>query len=210
MCAVAPSRPRIEGEREAEILAAALEVLTDTGYDLFTFDAVSKRARVSKASLYRRWASKVDLVIAALLANRVAPTPTLPDTGSLREDLIAVVCGDSGLEAPKTSAQFAAVLTALMRDGEFADAFRTKFIGPKLELSRQAWQRAADRGELRDDVDLDLLTPASAGIVLHRMFLLGEEPSRDLITRVIDQIILPAALKPELLARATPSAKTKE
>ena len=57
---------------------------------------------------------------------------------------------------------------------------------------RQIWERARERGELRDDLDLSLLEPALAGIVLHRVFLMGEQPDADLITRVIDQIILPA------------------
>ena len=84
-------------------------------------------------------------------------------------------------------------LTAISRDADFAEAFRRDFIGPKIALSRQVWERARDRGELREDVDLSLLEPALAGIVLHRLFIMGEQPTPELITRVIDQIILPAA-----------------
>ena len=57
------SRPRIEGDREVEILDAALEVLADVGYDRLTMDAVAQRAKASKATLYRRWNGKVSLVI---------------------------------------------------------------------------------------------------------------------------------------------------
>lgn len=191
-------RPRVEGDRQQEILEAALDVLTDVGYDRFTMDAVSARAKVSKATLYRHWEGKVDLVIDALTQDHGEETP-LPDTGNLREDLLGVMCGIGGLDDPGPTAQFGAVLTAIMRDPAFAQAFREQFIGPKLARSQAVWERAAERGELRDGVDLDLLCPAVAGIVLHRTFLLGEAPTQEVIAGVIDQIILPAALKPDLL-----------
>jgi AcrR family transcriptional regulator len=196
------TRPRVEGDRQQEILDAAREVLTEVGYDRFTMDAVSKRAKVSKATLYRHWEGKVDLIVDALASLKGDVDGPVPDSGTLREDLLSVMCGHGGLDDPGAAAQFAAVLIALMRDPEFAEVFRERFIAPKIARSEIAWTRAAARGELRDGLDLDLLTPALAGIVLHRTFLLGEPPSRDFIARVVDQIILPAALRPEILASA--------
>ena len=63
---------------------------------------------------------------------------------------------------------------------------------PRSAASRAIFERAGARGEIRDDVDLDLLAPALPGIILHRVFLLGEQATPDLVARVIDQIILPA------------------
>lgn len=186
-------RPRVEGDREQEILAATLHVLAESGYDRLTMDAVAARAKASKATLYRRWTNKVSLVIEALQQSK-APHD-IPDTGSLREDLRAAFCGVGGLVDADAVAAFSSVLTAIARDPEFAAAFRREVIGPKLEFSRVIWRRARDRGELRDDLDLDLLEPALAGIVLHRLFVMGEAPDPDTITRVIDQIILPAATR---------------
>jgi len=186
-------RPRVEGDRELEILAATLDVLADVGYDRLTMDAVAARAKASKATLYRRWTNKVSLVIDALHHSK-GPTE-VPDTGSLRGDLMGVFCGLGGLVDPDAVAMFASVLTATARDADFAEAFRTQVLGPKIAVSQQLWERARDRGELRDDVDLSLLEPALAGIVLHRVFVMGEQPTPDLITRVIDQIILPAATR---------------
>jgi hypothetical protein len=60
-------------------------------------------------------------------------------------------------------------------------------------LARRVWERARDRGEIRADVDLDLVEASLPGIVLHRVLVLGEEPSSELITRVIDHVVLPAA-----------------
>lgn len=189
----AAERPRVEGDRELEILAATLEVLGDVGYDRLTMDAVATRAKASKATLYRRWTNKVSLVIDALQHSH-APTD-VPDTGSLRGDLMSVFCGVGGLVEPESVSTFASVLTAISRDPDFAAAFRTEVVGPKIAVSRQIWERARERGELREDADLSLLEPALAGIVLHRVFVMGEHPTTDLISQVIDQIILPAATR---------------
>jgi AcrR family transcriptional regulator len=184
------TRPRVEGDRELEILDATLEVLCDVGYDRLTMDAVASRAKASKATLYRRWETKSALVIDALLSTK-APT-TLPDTGNLRDDLIESSCCMGGLTDEKPVGMLAGVMTALTRDPDFAAGFRERFVGPKLEASQEIYRRARERGEVRDDLDVDLLSAALAGIVLHRSFVLGEQPTPELITHVIDQIILPA------------------
>jgi len=196
--ALGKHRPRVEGDREREILEETLAILSEVGYDRLTMDAVATRAKASKATLYRRWSSKANLVLDALTQSK--GPHTFADTGSLRGDLQTAFCGMGGLTDPDTVAVFSSVLTAIARDPEFAEQFRQQFVEEKSRLSREVWERARQRGELRDDVDLDLLAPALAGIVLHRVFVMGQLPDEDLITRVIDQIILPAALRPELVA----------
>jgi AcrR family transcriptional regulator len=192
--AAAQLRPRIEGEREREILDATIDVLGEVGYDRLTMDAVAQRAKASKATLYRRWSSKATLVVDALARHKA--TPPVPDTGDLRTDLMDAFCGMGGLTDHDTTQTFGAVMTALSTDEEFARLFRTQVLIPKSELSRIVFQRAAERGEIRTDLDLDLIAPALAGIVLHRLFVLGETPGPELIEHVIDQIILPA-VKPQ-------------
>jgi AcrR family transcriptional regulator len=188
------TRPRVEGPREAEIFTAALEVLADVGYDRLTMDAVAQRARASKATLYRRWNGKVSLVIDALHHHHQHEAPAIPvDTGSLRGDLIESYCGSGGITDKPELDAFGAVLTAIVRDPEFAAAFRRDVIAPKLAASRAVFERAIERGEIGADIDIDLLAPALAGIVMHRLILVGEAPTRDIVTSVIDQIILPAA-----------------
>jgi AcrR family transcriptional regulator len=183
-------RPRVEGDREQEILDAALDVLADMGYDRLTMDAVAHRAKASKATLYRRWNSKATLVVEALA--RTKTTPPIPDTGHLRTDLLTAFCGMGGLTDHDTTATLGAVLTAVSTDPEFAAEFRRQVVAPKAAVSRTVFERARDRGELRADVDLDIVVPALAGIVLHRVFIFGEHPDASLVERAIDQIILPA------------------
>ena len=189
----AGTRPRVEGERELEIFEATLVVLDEVGYDLLTMDAVAQRAKASKATLYRRWKGKPELVVAAIMAHK--GDAVVPDTGTLRGDLLEAYCGASGgLNDPLAQSVLSAVVTAMGRDPEFAEVYRRDFIGPKIAVSRQIYERARERGEVHPDSDLAFLAPSLAGIVLHRAFLLGEHVTPDLIGRVLDEVILPAAL----------------
>lgn len=205
------TRPRIEGDREQEILEATLDVLAEVGYDRLTMDAVSSAAKASKATLYRRWNGKVSLVIDALLSQK--QPSEVPDTGTLRGDLIATYCGLGGFGDKRSVSTFTSVLTAMVRDEEFAEAYRRDVLGPKVAASAEIYGRALERGELGEGVDLALLAPALAGIVLHRFFVLGEEPSEERIARIIDQIIIPAATCPHLptaSAQTSPDLTPKE
>lgn len=184
-------RPRIEGDREQEILDAALAVLVDVGYDRLTMDAVASAARASKATLYRRWSSKAALVSDALVSHR-GPLHA-PDTGSLRGDLLAAFCGPHGLSDGTQTAMMAAVLTAVTRDEEFATEFRTRFLGPKLAIAASMFARARERGEVRADLDTELIAPLLPGVVIHRHLMLGLAADEAFIARVIDEIVLPLA-----------------
>ncbi len=187
---VAAHRPRIEGDREQEILQATLDVLAEVGYDRLTMDAVASAAKASKATLYRRWSSKAALVIDAILAQK-GPARA-PDTGSLRADLLEMHCGQGGVTDARAMGVLASLITAVNKDPEFAAAFRRDFIGPKVTIGRAAFERARERGEIDPDVDIDLVAPALAGMVLHRTFVLGEPPTESTIAALVDQIILPA------------------
>ncbi len=184
-------RPRVEGDREREILDAALEVLSEVGYDRLTMDAVAQRAKASKATLYRRWNSKATLVVDALATQKASPP--VPDSGDLRTDLLTAFCGMGGLTDHDTTLD-------LRRGDDGADAptrssptsSAPACCCPRRSSRGPLFQRAVDRGEVRADLDLDLVAPALAGIVLHRLFVMGEEPGPTLIEHVIDQIILPA------------------
>ncbi len=193
MTTVEQSRPRIEGDREQEILTATIDVLAEVGYDRLTMDAVATAARASKATLYRRWNGKVSLVIEALLAQKGPEAAA--DTGTLRGDLLETFCGMGGMTDERQMSVLGAVITAISRDADFAEAWRTEFIGPKVAIGRAIYERAQARGEVREDIDLDLLAPALPGIILHRLFLMGQPPTEDVITRVIDQVIIPAATR---------------
>ncbi|TWD79711.1 TetR family transcriptional regulator [Kribbella amoyensis] len=190
--AVHRQRPRVEGGREEEILAATVDVLVELGYDRLTMDAVATAAKASKATLYRRWSSKAELVVDSISRAKGCPVPDDVDTGSLRGDLIALSCDQGGFDELPMSVM-AGLLTALHRDADLQEAFRERFLAPRLEVMSRVYERAAERGELAPGTDVELLAQTLPAVVVHRAFVLGIEPTEDLILRVIDHVILPAA-----------------
>ena len=186
-------RPRIEGDRESEILDAALGLLATSGYDRLTMDAVATAAKASKATLYRRWDSKADLVMDALTRGKDAPTLEQVDTGSFRGDLIAMACDHGGINDERVLAVTASIITALHHDREFADAFHERLVRVKVEQAREVYARAQARGEVAADADVDIIAPTLAAIILHRAFVL-RLPVDDLtVLRIIDHVVIPAA-----------------
>lgn len=202
-------RPRVEGAREDEILDATLELLLEVGYDRLTMDAVASRSRASKATLYRRWASKPSLVVDAMVRAKQAPHIDEHDTGSLRGDLVSTFCGSHGMAHGEVTGMLGSVITALASDPEFAALFREAFIAPKIKVSQAIYARAIERGEIRPDVDIDIIAPALAGILLHRSFVLGVVPDDTAVERVIDHVILPAVGHPAAGAPTLSSAHQK-
>jgi AcrR family transcriptional regulator len=188
-------RPRIEGAREGEILDATLALLADQGYDRLTMDAVAAAAHASKATLYRRWSTKALLVVDAVSRAKDCHQPETPDTGTLRGDLLAMGCATGGLTDEVPMAVFAAVLTALHRDPEFAQAFQEHFVAPRRAVARAVFERAKARGEIVGDVDLDLLSGVLPAIALHEAFVIGRLPTKAFIEQVLDQVVIPATLR---------------
>ena len=182
------ARPRVEGEREEEILDAVVEhARRESATTGSPWTRVAKRARASKATLYRRWQTKQSLVVDAVIRSQVAARPAASRTPAR----CAVTCGRCSAAsgwppASETTGVLGVVVTALQTDPEFAADFRARFLAPKVARHRsEIYRRAAERGELAPGVDPSLLGPArSPGILLHRRFVLGEEITPDLVERV--------------------------
>jgi len=186
-------RPRVEGGREDEILDATVAVVAELGYDRLTMDAVATAAKASKATLYRRWSTKAELVVDAISRAKGCPMPEDVDTGSLRGDLVSMACGDGGFTDEMPMSVVAGLLTALHRDADLQKAFRERFLAPRNELTNKVYERAVRRGEIAPDVDVALLSVTLPAVIIHHAYILGVEPTDDLILRVIDNVILPAA-----------------
>jgi AcrR family transcriptional regulator len=186
------SRPRIEGDREQEVLAAALEVLAEVGYDKFSLDRVAARARAGKATLYRRWPTKADLVADAMAGLDTAPAAP-PDTGTLRGDLLAMVAEreEGVLHATRTPV-VCGLLTAMHRDPELSAALRGKVVDPRQECLRAVLEQARARGEIDAAVDLELITSIIPAMVVYQVGVEGRTDVSDLVTRLIDEVVLPA------------------
>ena len=190
--AAVAARPRVEGVREQEILDAALDVLADVGYDRLTMDAVAQRAKASKATLYRRWPGKVDLVVDALQLMIGVEADRYPDTGSLRGDLIAQACAKGGLGEERPIQVFAALLGSLHRDAELHEAIMTRLIGPKMAVTLETFRAAQRRGEIGKDADLEMLARLLPAISIHEAMLTGAHPTQERLIALVDNVVLPA------------------
>jgi AcrR family transcriptional regulator len=186
------TRPRVEGEREAQIFDATAALLVESGYDKLTFDAVAAAAKASKATLYRRWPGKADLVIDMLEHLKGPETRPAVDTGSLREDLLALACGEGGLTDEVPVGIIGALVPALHRDGELTRAFRERFIGPKLAVAVDAFERARGRGEIGPDADVGLLARILPSMCTHEVFVFGTRMTSEHVARILDTVVLPA------------------
>ena len=181
--------------RDPEIMDAALDVLAETGYDGMTIDMVATRAKAGKATLYRRWSSKSDLVLDAVacMKNNDLALESLPDTGTLRGDLVAMIKPPSIRDAQRKMQVMAGIVSMIARDPELAEAAQKALIEPRASVNRVFFQRAIDRGEIPADADIDMLCLIGPSMAAYRTLLLREPIDREHLIAIIDRVILPAA-----------------
>jgi AcrR family transcriptional regulator len=180
--------------RDADILDAALDVLAEEGFDGMTIDMVAARAKAGKATLYRRWPSKTELVIDAVacMKNGDINFEQLPDTGTLRGDLVAMIKPPSIRDAERKLRVMTGLVSLLARNPELAEAARAAVVAPRAEINRRFLQRAIDRGEIRADIDIPLVSNISPAMVTYRTIMLGQHVDREFLISLIDKLILPA------------------
>lgn len=195
----AEARPRLgrkrDHTRDPEILDAALDVLAETGYDGMTIDLVASRAKAGKATVYRRWSSKADLVLDAVACMKGSDLDldSLPDTGTLRGDLVAMVRPPSIRDSERKLKVMAGIVSMIARNPELAAAAHEALVEPRAAVNRVFFQRAIERGEIRADLDVEKLCTVGPAMVAYRTLMLGIPVDREFLIDNIDEIILPAA-----------------
>jgi AcrR family transcriptional regulator len=193
------AKPRLgrkrDHTRDPEILEAALDVLAETGYDGMTIDMVAARAKAGKATLYRRWASKPDLVLDAVacMKSSDADLASPPDTGTLRGDLVAMVKSPTLEQSERKLKVMAGIVSMIARDPDLAAAAQAALVEPRAAANRIIFRRAIARGEIPADVDLDTLCMIGPAMASYRTLMLGLPMDRGFSIGIIDGIILPAA-----------------
>lgn len=175
--------------REAELLAVTLRLLQEHGYDQLTIDAVASAAHASKATVYRRWPSKAELVLAAFIEG-VRQVAVVPNTGTLRGDLLQLgeTCGQHGLEHAST---IRAVMVEVSRHPALNDALQEQFLKQRKAAIQHVLQRAVDRGEIRQDVVTDELWDLLPGYLIFRSIIPGRPPTRRTVQALVDGFLIP-------------------
>ncbi|MEU5178470.1 TetR/AcrR family transcriptional regulator [Streptomyces longwoodensis] len=185
-------RSRITPEREAELYEAVLELLREVGYDALTMDAVAARTRSSKATLYRQWGGKAELVVRAIRHSKPGRIDEI-DTGSLRGDLHALVRLEDDCTIERNSALMRGVAMAMHNNADLRAAFRSQLVEPEMSSFHEVIRRAVDRGEVRPDCPaLDFLLHMMVGGFATRALLDDQPPTQEFLTSYIDAVVLPA------------------
>ncbi|GAA4634249.1 TetR/AcrR family transcriptional regulator [Actinoallomurus vinaceus] len=180
-------RPR-DAARDRAILAATLELLAEGGYPALRVDDVARRAGVAKTTIYRRWPSKGEMVLDAI-AEQLGDRST-EETGDPLEDLRRLLQVTYERLAETVAGRALPALSAeIMADRALAEEYRRRFVHPLRERARALIHRAVDRGELRGDVDPDLLMDALIGPALYRPIVLGVPAPAASASAIFDLVI---------------------
>ena len=179
-----PGRPRSEACGRA-IEEAALDLLVEEGFAGMTMEGVAARAGVGKATLYRRWDTKADLVIDAVI-RRCAEHVVSPDTGTLHGDLTELFRAMLG-KFRQDGRVLQAFVAEQSRHPELAAAVRSSFIDQRRAATREVLARAVARHELPADADLELLGDVGPALMWHRLTVSGAPLEDDLPERLLAQ-----------------------
>lgn len=182
-------RPR-DGSRDAAIRAAVLELLAETGYSALTVDAVAVRARAGKATIYRRWPGKAELVVSAV-AGMDTRRLAVPDTGRLREDLVGFLSTLAGALRGPLGAVTTAVVGALADNPGLAGALRSGLWGRVDGAVGTILRRAAGRGEVPVEAPADLVRELVCAALVNRLVLTGAPIDEDFVRSLVDRALLP-------------------
>jgi AcrR family transcriptional regulator len=189
-----PGRPRSH-EADRAILNATLDLLIEEGYSGVTIEGVAARAGVAKTTIYRRWPSKVEMVVEAIGAT--AEKVPVPKAGTARAGLaktlahtISTMSGD-----PSAGRILMGLAAETCRNEELAEAVRRGVVEKRRRAVFALLERGIAQGEIRPDIDLDLVADMLGGPVLLRLLLGGDMDPR-IASRAVDMLIEGIGAKP--------------
>jgi AcrR family transcriptional regulator len=190
-----PGRPIEERPRQAA-LDAVLDLIVERGITGVTTNAVAERARISKATMYRRWRTK-DALVAEAIGTLVDREIVIPDTGTLEGDVHELLAEAVALYAtPRAAALMPELVAGMARDGALADAVRSGFLAARRDALDRTLQRAVGRRELREDVDHDLCLDLFGGVVFYRLLITGGPLDERLVEDLTAVILRAIAVDP--------------
>jgi AcrR family transcriptional regulator len=184
-----PGRPRSAAAEQA-ILGAALALAAEVGLTRMTMEGVAARAGVGKATIYRRWDSKEEL-FADALRSVAADLELPPDGGSFRSDWMAIV----GQEFDRIATTGVRILPRLMSeaadDPQLYELLLERMVRPRRRIGAELIRRGIARGELRADLDPELVIDLLVGPIVYRALISGAELDavRGMSERILDEVL---------------------
>lgn len=182
-----PGRPRSEQAHQA-ILDATLDLLAEKGYELTSIEEIAERAGVGKTTIYRRWSSKFELVVAAM--KKLHTEFAIVDSGNLRADFLTILRITSQFNASRFEALFLKIVNELQNHPELFEMFRARLSQSRVQYLQDMIERAKARGEIRSDVDSLLVVEMLGGPFVYRKLLEGPDAafSDDWAERLVDML----------------------
>ncbi|MGH8861298.1 MAG: TetR/AcrR family transcriptional regulator [Jatrophihabitantaceae bacterium] len=181
---------------EDAILEAAYAELSEVGYTAFTVEGVAARARTGKASIYRRWPTRAQLMLDAV--NSQLPTPAqcgfpieVPDDLSTADALRRVAQAITALLDSPAGDVMRSIKCEAATDPDLARAIDDQFQAPRRAAMLALLRRGIERGEVRPGADTALVADVLPAVLMHRVILQREPVSASRITEIIEQVLLP-------------------
>src|SRR3954454_6002801 len=187
-------RPR-DPSRDGVIRAAILQLLAEVGYGALTMDAGAAEAGVGKATIYRRWRTKQDLVVDTI-ADLNREEAAAPDTGSLEEDLRTLLHRLAAVINGPVGSATLSLLSTVPHQPALAEAFRSGPLGVWRSAFDEVWSRAEKRGELRPGVSGSLSAEATSALLVQRWLLTGDSVDDAYADQVLQTVVLPLLRSP--------------
>lgn len=180
-------RPRSEKTKNA-VLSAAYELLLENGFGAVTIEKIAERAGVSKATIYKWWPNKAAVIMDAFFDAAVVKLP-VPDTGSVINDMITQVNNLANFLISPEGKVINEIIAEGQSDLKLAEAYRTMYFKPRRLDSRYILERGISRGELKEDLDIELVIDLIFGPLFYRLLITGDEISKDFVDNTVSYVL---------------------
>lgn len=183
----------LDKSRDAIILEAALQLVAEKGYEPVTMDAIAHQARVGKATIYRRWNSKLDLISSALVY--ITPsewTTTLESCkGSLRQYLCKILADYIGLNDEIRHKVLLSVAAAMCMDKELSNFFQYEYVAKQRDAMHAAIKQAVSKVNGKSVKNVDMAADTGPALLFYQMLTIREPIDMAYIERIVDEVMLP-------------------
>lgn len=179
-------RPRSEKTKNA-ILSAAYDLLLESGFGAVTIDKIAERAGVSKATIYKWWPNKAAVVMDAFFDAAVVRLP-VPDTGSALEDMIIQISNLAKFLLSREGKVINEIIAEGQYDQKLAETYRTIYFKPRRLDSRYILERGISRGELKEDLDIELVMDLLFGPLFYRLLITGDMVDEEFIVKLVNYV----------------------
>lgn len=188
-------RPR-DTSRDVVIEKAVIELLREIGYEQITIESIALRAQVSKATIYRRWKNKAELITTSVHHYAFCKMPII-DTGSLRGDLIEAIAEKVKIMKSADGQLMAGLMSTARTDTDLAELLHQPLSGQASAANSAIFDRAVSRGEIPENAKRELIFQIVPAVIGFRVFMSHQGINRKYIENLVDDVLIPVLTCPK-------------